>query len=393
MPVKKVIIDRANRIYQMPPGLLAFVKTEKKLHLLKRPELIDLASFAWPIPYEEDQIPDAEGLRPASRERLNRLKEEVVDWMANCHHVKLVADKEVFIGGRISKLLHNLALAYVDNGDVAFVPDIAVPHYRQVVTACGGEPIGYSVSARNDWHPVFDRVQTRLGRVARVLFLNSPHNPTGATLNEKEMADLAWLASRENILVINDAAYQGIPDRTPTSFLSGQVGKKVGIEIYSFAYQFGLPPIPFGFVVGNRDIINGLKAVDSLVPSFVPDYYVTMALQAVRQFPSATLRSQRNELRQTLAEAQKLLERLSLEKTGFDTTPFLWAKIEKRSNSIGASRILFKRKRIFTVPGSGFGESGRGYLRFSLTAGRKAYIDAARRIKQKTRLLRGKDDE
>jgi len=393
MPIKKVIIDKANRIYQMPPSILASIRTEKKHELLKRPDLIDLASFAWPIAWEPDWTPDVEGLKPATQERLNNLKEELAGWLANCHHIKLVPEKEIFIGGSITSLVHYLALAYIDNGDVAFVPDVAIPLYRQAVFACSGEPIGYTISARNDWHPGFDRIQTRLARIARVLFLNSPHNPTGCVLDERDLSDLAWLASRENILIINDAAYQGIPDRTPPSLLSAENGKKVGVEVYSFAYQFGLPPIPFGFVVGNREIISGLRIACSLVPPFIPDYYITMALEAIRQFPSAALKAQRNELRRTLAENQKLLEHLELDKSGYDTVPYVWARLEKRSSSATAARLLFKRYRILTAPGTSFGEGGKGYLRFSLTTGSQAYTDAVARLKHKSGLLTTQEDE
>lgn len=393
MPAKKVVIDKANRLYQMPPAILAFIRTEKKRGLLKRPELIDLASFSWPVEHESDQIPNAEELRPASRERLSNLKEELASWMVNCHRVKLVPEKEIFIGGRISRLLHSLALAFIDYGDVSFVPDVAIPLYRQAVIASGGEPVGYTVSARNDWRPSFDRLQTRLGRVARVLFLNSPHNPTGTVLGGNEMADLVWLANRENILVINDAAYQGIPDRTPPSLLSVKNGKKIGVEVYSFAYQFGLPPVPFGFAAGCRNIISGLKMANSLASSFIPDYYVTMALEAIRQFPSAALKVQRNTFRQTLAETHKLLERLALEKIGFDTVPFVWARIEKRANCVTVARSLFKRNRILAAPGSGFGENGKGYLRFSLTADPRAYLNAVARLKHSIKALNAEEAE
>ncbi|HUV29947.1 MAG TPA: pyridoxal phosphate-dependent aminotransferase [Acidobacteriota bacterium] len=393
MAIKRILIDKANRLYQMPPHILAFVQSEKKRKLIKRPELIDLASFTWPVPYESDSIPDPDDLRPASRERLNNLKEELAAWMTSCHRVRLSPEPEIFIGGSVTWLTHCLAQAYINYGDIAFVPDPAVPLYRQAVTASGGEPIGYTMAEAGGWLPSFDRVQTHLGRVARLLFLNSPHNPTGAVLGEKELADLVWIAARENIPVINDAAYQGISDRVPTSLLAVDGGKKVGVEVYSFAYRFGLPPIPFGFAAGNREIIRGLKAAAGLVPPHIPDYYVTWALRAIRQFPSGSLKTCRSELHRALADSAKLLDQLSLEGCGFDTVPFIWTRVERRSSAVTAARILYRRYRILAAPGTGFGENGQGYLRFSLTAGRKAYLDAAARVRRRTKLLHPREPE
>jgi len=393
MPVKKVIIDKASRLYQMAPDILDFVQPENRYRLLKRPELLDLGSFVWPLAYDTQSPPDADSLRPASSERLNNLKEEIAGWIATCHHVGSITEKEIFVGGSITSLIHALSFAYLDNGDIAFVPGLGIPLYRQAVTACGGEPVSYAVAPGNTWHPSLERVQTRLGRIARLLFVNSPHNPTGAVLGEKEMSDLVWLASRENILIINDAAYQGIAAHLPTSLLSVPGGKKVGVEVYSIPYQFGLPSVPLGFVVGNREVIRGLKTTSRLMPHHIPDYFVTIALQAIRRFPSETLVNQRNEFRRISAEANRLLERLSLERSGFDTVPFIWARITRRGNSVTAARTLLRRHRILVVPGTGFGETGQGYLRFSLTAGYQRFVDAASRVSKKMKLTKSEESD
>ena len=160
-------------------------------------------------------------------------------------------------------------MAFIDHGDITFVPGLGLPTYRRVVAACGGEPVAYSVMSKDNWKPNFERVGTRLGRVARVMFVNTPHNPTGAELDEKEMADLVWLASKENIMIINDAAYQNISERKSTSLLSITGGRKVGVEVGSFAYHFGLPSMPLSFVVGNPEIISGLKLSSRLIRPFL----------------------------------------------------------------------------------------------------------------------------
>jgi len=391
---KKIIIDKANRLHQMPPDILSFIRTESLRPLLKKPKLIDLATFTWPVTYDSHSAPSAPELQPASSEQLNNLKEELIAWFATHHHVKLKSTKELFVGGGIRTLLFNLALSFLENGDIAFVPELGLPLYRKIVTACGGEPINYNVSAKNNWSPGFERLNTHLGRAARVLFLNSPHNPTGFELNEKEMAELAWLAGRENFLVVNDAAYQSLPERKPVSLLSAAGGRKVGVEIYSFSYQFGLPPLPFGFIAGNREVINAVKQSAGLLPSYIPAYYIDLALQAIRKFPSETLKKTRKQISRAASEANRLLSALSLEKAGSATVPFIWAEIAKREqNSTVTARQLYRRYRILTAPGTAFGESGQGFLRLSLTAAPEIYSEAAGRLKRKIKILKKKDNQ
>lgn len=392
MLIKKVIIDKADRLYQMPLDILSFLPSRQG-KLLKRPDLIDLGSFHWPVRFPSDLSVQPSDLHPASSEKIAQLKEELAAWFQAQHHVKLNPGKEIYVGGGISQMAFALALASIDNGDVAFVPDLGVPLYRKVVIACGGEPVGYSVSIKNNWRPDFERIGTRIGKVARLLFLNSPHNPTGAELGEKELANLIWLASRENILVANDAAYQGIPTRLPLSILSVDSAKRVAVELYSFSYNFGLPHLPFGFAAGNREVIHGLEAACTLMPTAIPGFWVDMAIQSVRQYPSEPLKAARTHLSETSGEASSLMKLLNLDVSGFATVPFLWARIQSRRNATTAARLLYRRSRVLVAPGTSFGENGQGFLRFSLTAEPEAYAEATARIKRRMTILKEKDEE
>jgi aspartate/methionine/tyrosine aminotransferase len=387
MPVRKVVIDKANRLYQMPPGITAFAATGPRRVFPHRSDSIDLGNFHWPVPFEPDHLPDVDGIQPASDQDLANLREELADWLAKRFGVRLVKDKELFIGGRLSSLVYQLCLAFVDSGDVAFVPSVGIPLYRSAVTACDGEPIGYDISAKSDWTPRFDRLSTGLGRVARLLFLNSPHNPTGSELSTKEISELVWLAGRENVLVVNDAAYAGLAVRTPASLLGDAGGKRVGVELGSFSYTFGLPPLPFGFAAGNREVISGLKRISRLQPPHLPRFYIHLAIQAIRKYPSDHLTQVRDLTARATAEANQLLDVLALERSGPGAVPYVWARIEKRTPSTYFAKTLLRRHRILVAPGLGFGENGEGHLRFSTLAGPELFAEAVRRIR-KSRSLR-----
>ncbi|MEA3297511.1 MAG: aminotransferase class I/II-fold pyridoxal phosphate-dependent enzyme, partial [candidate division Zixibacteria bacterium] len=243
MPIKKVIVEKANRLYRFPPEIMSLASSERKRSLRKKTDVLDLAGFNWPVGFDSAESSPHSVLSPVETRKLDRLKEELADWYLTVHGARLNPSREIFIGAGISSSIFGLSLAFIDNGDIAFVPDLAVPLYKKVTTACGGESVGYSISTRDNWRPNFERVGTRLGRVARVLFVNSPHNPTGYELDEKDMADLVWTAGRENIMIINDAAYQTISERKVVSLMGIDGGRKVGVEVGSFAYHFGLPPL------------------------------------------------------------------------------------------------------------------------------------------------------
>ena len=165
---KKVVIDKANRLYQLPPDVLSLLGPERRRRLIRRADLIDLATFDWPVPFETDSRLSPEQLAPASPQRRAELAEALAAWFSRRHGVKINPAKEIYLGGRISSLMFGLALAYIEPGDLAFVPQLGVPIYRKVITACGGEAIPYGLTSRDDWQPDFERLNTKLGRVARM---------------------------------------------------------------------------------------------------------------------------------------------------------------------------------------------------------------------------------
>lgn len=387
MIIKKTIIDKANRLYQLPPEILSFLRTQKQPSLLRRKDQLDLATFNWPIEFDVDAISSSESFKPAAQSKIDELKEELAGWFNVVHKAKLNPKREIFVGGSISDIMLALMLAFVDNGDLVFVPEIGIPLYRRVTSACGGQPVAYGISMKNNWSPDFQRVNSRLGRVARLLILNSPHNPTGAEMTEKDFENLAWIAGRENISLVCDAAYQSISGRKHASLMSITGGRKIGIEVYSIPYLFGLPPVPFGFAVGNADMISGLQATLTLVKPFIPAFLIDMAITAIRQYPNDNLAETRKLLARNSAEVDRIIDLLSLERCSFDSTPFVWAKIKRRSRSTAAARTLYRRSRIIVAPGTGFGDSGEGFLRFSLTAKTETYAAALARLKKKIKLV------
>lgn len=384
-PVKKVLVDMADRLYQLSPDLVSFLPHQPHSKRLRKISSLDLATFNWPISIDGDELLSPTDIQPADAYDMTELREALSNWYYTYHGVKLDPRKEILLGPGISGLLWLMSLAFVDNGDIVFVPDLCLPTYRRIAIACGGQPVSYSISARNHWLPDFERINTRLGRVARLLFLNSPHNPTGAELTERELSDLIWIASRENLAIVNDAAYSTISGRKPVSLMAVQGGKRVGVEVGSFSYTFGLPALPFGYVVGNREIIRGLRQSRKLLPLHIPRYFIKLSISAIRKFPTENLLKLRSDLTASTAEAISLLRLLGLENAGFNAVPYVWGRIERRRQSMTAATYLFRRHRIQVIPGVAFGDSGEGFLRFSATASVDDYHSAQNRVRSKQR--------
>lgn len=388
MPVKKVVIDKANRVYQLPPPLFRSLHKERKETRIKRTEFLNFARFSWPVTIDDGLKITPESIKPASEEKIFALKEELATWFDKTHGVSIDPDKEIYVGTGIRNIILNLGLAFIDRGELVFVPNLCYPHYRRTIAACGGESVSYPMSPKSDWLPDFENLSSPIGRIARLLILNSPHNPTGAFLSEKELNNLTIIAAKENVMIINDAAYQSLSDTRIPSLLSGKGGTKSGAELYSFSYTFGLPSLPFGFVAGHSEIINGLQQIANLSPQTVLNFYCDMAVDAIRKYPNEKLKKVKRQISDSRGEAMKLMDVLELEQSGHNTVPFVWGKLFGRRSASTAANALYHAGKIVALPGTEFGESGEGFLRFSLTALPENFVTARQRVAKKRILFK-----
>ena len=108
----------------------------------------------------------------------------------------------------------------------------------------------------------------------------------------------------------------------------------------------------------------------------------------MKQFPDSPLKSVRRLISKNYGEIIKLAELLGLEEVGQRSVPFLWCKISGRKSSLRAANLLYRQSRIMAVPGNEFGDSGEGYLRFSLTEPNQSYVEAVQRIGKKKRFFK-----
>lgn len=363
------------------PGQLTGAEKVGKILDLGRPEWLSVAESE---AFNAEHL-SAETLEPANDQQLTALREVISDWAARELSVRVDPVKEVFIGGGTSDNLHLAALAYLDPGDLAIYPNPGYPTYRQAILSHGAEPLGYQLTEKHGFKPRLKHFSERVGRAARLLFLNNPHNPSGAELDIEELDELLWLAARDNLLVLSDAAYYAYRTGEGVSILHSASGRRVGLEFYSFSYLLGVPKAPFGFAIGAKDLIAGLEAAAKVRPPMMMSRWVTRATGALAQYPGATTMNSRARIRESWRPAHELCEALKAEPVSREGFPYLLARIKRRTASQTFANSALRRWGIVTLPAVAFGDLGEGYLRLSLTRGPLPFQEALQRHKSSKR--------
>jgi LL-diaminopimelate aminotransferase len=380
--IKKVVLDKADRLYHFPLDIDDYFPRRTLSTSQRRLPLIDLGHFHWPIS-DENLKPSADPLKLATPQDLLLLKQTLSSWLEANYSISADPRREIYIGHGIRRIIFDLCLAFVEPGDMVLCPEPGMPAYRRCVIAAGGIPISYLLTEKSDHKPSFKKLSPSLLKTAKIIILNNPHNPLGSILDDISLSELIQIASKNNIFVVNDAAYSCLSWEKYFSLLSIYKGEKVALEIFSFPFTFGLPHTPLGFAVGSSEIVNGLETAGKVAGLFIPKASIEIILNAIKNYPSEELRKAKREIDHSRLAAIQLAEQFGWKVMGCGNSPFVWLRIPGRRQSLTFANTLLRRRGILTLPGTAFGESGEGYLRLSLTAEANDFKAAGERLSRR----------
>ena len=257
--------------------------------------------------------------------------------------------------------------------------------YRLAAIMAGAEPKPYALLEKNDYLPNLSGLLEPPPKNLNLIFLNYPHNPTGAEADSYFYRDLINSLRYENILVVVDTPYCGPSDPMIDLPLKVKKAKNQLLELHSFGYPYGLDGL--GFAIGHRGAIAALQQMTHAIGFRPTNGQINYALAALRTHEELA-----SEYTSRIAARRKVLGD-GLKKIGWQvrtgrSAPFIWAKAPVWATAAGFARKLFMRTGVRARPGTDFGENGEGYLRFSLTAPDDKIARALENIQNKPSMYR-----
>jgi len=383
-------MEKAQRLNQLPPYL--FVEVDKTTRRLREQghDVIDLGvgdpDLPTPAPIIkrlQDTAEDPENHHYSFTEGLQPLREAIAAWYQRRFGVELDPATEVLPLLGSKEGIANLPLALVDPGQAVLVPDPCYPPYRSGTIFAGGDVAPMPLLAENRFLPDFGDISQKVARRAKLMFLNYPNNPTSAIATESSFQEAIELAKEYGIVVAHDAAYTEIAydGIKPMSFLQMPEARDVGVEFHSVSKTYNMTGWRVGFVCGNASVIAALRQLKTNIDSGIFQPVQWAAIEALEGDQSVA-----QQAVQTYQQRRDLFIE-GLAKAGWDipkpsATFYIWAPVPGPGSSIEwASRIL-EQAHVVATPGSGFGEHGEGYVRFSLTMPTERLQEAVDRIKK-----------
>jgi len=304
------------------------------------------------------------GYQPSIGTKLFRAK--AADWYNEKFGVKLNKGSEVIslIGSKEG--IFHISLAMLNKGDKILAPDPGYPIYSHCAKLLGAETISYNLLKENGWKIDINELRKKCRGNVKILWLNSPHMPTGTELTKKNIAEVIEYAKEKNILVVHDNPYNFILNKKkPFSILSIKGAKENVVEFCSLSKSFNIPGFRIAIAAGNSEAINAISRTKSIIDS---GSYLPLQLGAVKAFELKddwfdSLNSVYESRKKALL---KLVASLGCRTEEKSSGLFVWAKLPAGTDDMEYTEKLFAANKILVTPGSVYGSNGKGYLRFSL---------------------------
>ena len=385
-----VPITYAERIRTLPPYLFAAIDEMKQQAVARGVDIINLGIGDPDLPTPEpilermqQAVTDPQHHQYPSSSGMLSFRTAVAGWYQRRFNVTLDPKSEVvtLIGSKEG--IGHVPMAFIDPGDVVLVPSPGYPVYPVSASFAGGMAHEMPLLKQNGFLPDLDAIPPDVARKAKLMFLNSPNNPTSVIADTAFFSRVIAFAKEHHVIVCHDAAYSEIfyDGLRPSSFLEAEGAMDVGIEFHSLSKTFNMTGWRIGFAVGRAEVIAGLSQIKSNMDSgqfqAVQEAGIT-ALESDDRLTSG-LRAIYQERRDVLVAG---LRNLGLE---FDTPPatfYVWIEVPKGYTSASFTAHLLEKAGIVTTPGNGFGAPGEGYIRMALTTTKERLAEAVDRLKQ-----------
>ena len=362
----------------------------------RRQQGIDIIDLAMGNPNQPTPQPIIDKLTEAAQELRNHrysvsrgiynLRREVSWHYERRFGVDIDPDEEAIAVIGTKEGLGHLALALIDNGDLAMVPNPTFPIHMYSIVLAGGSVVSIPLTEENDFIPSLTEITRDIWPRPKALILSFPHNPTGAVVDLGFFEEIVAFAKRQEIVVIHDLAYADIvfDGYKAPSLLQAKGAKDIGIEFISLSKSYNMAGWRCGFAAGNREIVEALARIKGYY-----DYGIFAPIQVAAIM---ALRTPEDTVMENTAVYQKRRDVLveGLNRIGWkvakpQASMFVWAPIPdawKHLSSMEFAMKLLSEAEVCISPGAGFGHNGEGYIRIALVENEDRIRQAVRQIRR-----------
>lgn len=313
---------------------------------------------------------------------LVQLRQEI----AKLHADDMQPDPEqIMISCGATEAIQMALFTLCDPGDEVIVITPAWPNYFGQIAMTGAVTVPVAAREENDFIPEVDAIRRAITPKTKCIILNSPSNPTGAVMGRETCARLAALLRERDIWIIADEIYSRLvyDEAGYTSITSFEGIMEKTVYISGFSKMFAMTGWRLGYAIGPQAVIANMTKLHENGASNLPAPSQLAAAAGLRECMGevAVMRESYHRRRDLICELIAQVPGFSIRrpKGAF----YAFVNIQKTGmQSKELSMDLLQKTGVVTVPGSGFGDAGEGFIRLTYATSDENIREGLRRIRQ-----------
>lgn len=311
-----------------------------------------------------------------------QLKQAIAEYYQRRFGVTLDPGPEVLplIGSKEG--LANIALAWLDPGDIAIVPDPGYPTYQMGAKLAGADVYFMPLEQRLGWLPDLAAIPAEVADRARLLWISYPNNPTGAVAPLSFYEEAVDFCRRHDILLCSDLPYADVcfDGYAAPSVLAVPGAKEVTLEFNSLSKSHHMAGWRVGMAVGNAVAVKALLQTKSNIDSGIFRAIQDAATAALNGDP-AWMEERNRQYQERRDMVLETVRAIGMEAETPKASLYIWAKPPAGYTSVAfADKVLLETGVSFT-PGDAYGPSGAGWIRISIGQETALIEEAMRRLR------------
>lgn len=290
---------------------------------------------------------------------------------------------EIFISDGAKSDIGNI-LDIFDKDNTVLIPDPVYPVYVDTNVMDGRNIVYANSNEENGFLPLPDESVK-----ADIIYICSPNNPTGAVYNREQLKLWVDYASKNNSIILFDAAYEAfIEGDYPKSIYEIDGAKKCAIEFCSLSKTAGFTGTRMGYTIVPEELeYDGVKLnkfwLRRQTTKFNGVSYIVQkgALGAFTKEGRKQIKENIDYYKNNAKIITDALDELGIWYTGGKNSPYVWMKCPDNMYSWDFFDMLLTKIGVVGTPGAGFGENGRNFFRITAFSSAENTVEAMERLK------------
>ncbi|WP_457753274.1 aminotransferase class I/II-fold pyridoxal phosphate-dependent enzyme [Thermococcus sp.] len=273
----------------------------------------------------------------------------------------------------------------LERGDEVIIPDPAFVCYAEDAKLAEAGIVRLPLREENGFQPDPDELLELITKRTRMIVINYPNNPTGATIDEKIAKAIADIAEDYNLYILSDEPYEHFLYDGAKHYPMLKYAPDNTVLANSFSKTFAMTGWRLGFAIAPKDIIKDMIKLHAYVIGNVASFVQVAGIEALRNPKSweavEKMRQEYAERRKIVLDAIKEMPYISAfePKGAF----YIFANIKETGmTSEEFSEWLLEKAKVVVIPGTAFGKNGEGYVRISYATKKEKLIEAMKRMKK-----------